>query len=359
MVDASNEWRTLVRCQKPLEMHLQKRKRAELEDFWSLSQENTSENALNPVFSSWGKKGSPNGFFPLFRIGHKSFDLEDHTLKTSTITPCMLPDTFSQGIGQKASSLEGEPRCDPKQSKSWPMLPTYRKRSSGVKNHWKCTCREENRLSSRTSSVRPKKTRARMPRTQFSRPVVRKPTRCWEKKGATQNGPKDGQCFQQVTNTLPMSEATGNALPTRKWIELEDFQCSSQENASVNAADSSSGSVERTHQSRDPKGCTYQSRDPEGYTYQSSDPEGCTHQSSDPERCTNQSSDPERCTYQSSDPEGCTYQSSDPEGYTYPLNRGSDWKQVLGSGQLEIWATTSDDLRAFDDWLCFNAVEGD
>ncbi|KAA0065710.1 pseudouridylate synthase 7-like protein isoform X2 [Cucumis melo var. makuwa] len=80
----------------------------------------------------------------------------------------------------------------------------------------------------------------------------------------------------------------------------------------------SSGSVERTHQSRDPEGCTYQSSDPEGYIYQSSDPEGCTYQSSDPEGCTYQSSDPEGCTYQSSDLEGCTYQSSDPEGYTYP-----------------------------------------
>ncbi|KAA0040857.1 NBS-LRR type resistance protein [Cucumis melo var. makuwa] len=62
----------------------------------------------------------------------------------------------------------------------------------------------------------------------------------------------------------------------------------------------SSGSVECTHQSRDPEACTYQSSDPEGYTYQSSDPEGCT--------------------YQSSDPEGCTCQSSDPEGYTYSDN---------------------------------------
>ncbi|KAA0055521.1 NBS-LRR type resistance protein [Cucumis melo var. makuwa] len=79
----------------------------------------------------------------------------------------------------------------------------------------------------------------------------------------------------------------------------------------------SSGSVERTHQSRDPEGCTYQSSDPEGYTYQSSDPEGCTYQCSDPEGCTYQSSDPEGCIYQSSDPEGYTYQSSDPEGYTY------------------------------------------
>ncbi|KAA0038254.1 NBS-LRR type resistance protein [Cucumis melo var. makuwa] len=70
----------------------------------------------------------------------------------------------------------------------------------------------------------------------------------------------------------------------------------------------SSGSVERT----------YQSRDPEGYTHQSSDPEGCTYQSSALEGCTYQSSAPEGCTYQSSAPEGCTYQSSAPEGCTYP-----------------------------------------
>ncbi|KAA0056342.1 NBS-LRR type resistance protein [Cucumis melo var. makuwa] len=69
----------------------------------------------------------------------------------------------------------------------------------------------------------------------------------------------------------------------------------------------SSGSVERTHQSRDPEGCTYQSSDPEGYTYQSSDPKERTYQSSVPEGYT----------YQSSDPEGCTYQFSVPEGYTY------------------------------------------
>ncbi|KAA0042942.1 NBS-LRR type resistance protein [Cucumis melo var. makuwa] len=60
----------------------------------------------------------------------------------------------------------------------------------------------------------------------------------------------------------------------------------------------SSGSVERTHQSRDLEGCTYQSNDPGGYTYQFSDPERCTYQSSDPEGCTHQSSDPEGCPYQ-------------------------------------------------------------
>ncbi|KAA0036979.1 NBS-LRR type resistance protein [Cucumis melo var. makuwa] len=131
----------------------------------------------------------------------------------------------------------------------------------------------------------------------------------------------------------------------------------------------SSGSVERTYQSRDLEGCTYQSSDPEGYTYQSGDPEGCTYQSSDPKGYT----------YQSSDPEGCTYQSGDPEGYTYHPQRSplhnyniqnirasvsirkqllttdgtqattSDLMWVLGSGQLETGVTTSDGLRAFDD----------
>ncbi|KAA0033195.1 gag protease polyprotein [Cucumis melo var. makuwa] len=42
----------------------------------------------------------------------------------------------------------------------------------------------------------------------------------------------------------------------------------------------SSGSVERTYQSRDPEGYTYQSSDPEGCIYQSSAIEGCTYQSS-------------------------------------------------------------------------------
>uniref|UniRef100_A0A9I9E2G5 Uncharacterized protein n=1 Tax=Cucumis melo TaxID=3656 RepID=A0A9I9E2G5_CUCME len=54
---------------------LQRRKRAELEDFRCSSQENASGNAPDSVFSSWGKKRSPDGFFPLLRIGHKSFDL--------------------------------------------------------------------------------------------------------------------------------------------------------------------------------------------------------------------------------------------------------------------------------------------
>uniref|UniRef100_A0A9I9CCN8 NBS-LRR type resistance protein n=1 Tax=Cucumis melo TaxID=3656 RepID=A0A9I9CCN8_CUCME len=48
------------------------------------------------------------------------------------------------------------------------MLPTSGERSSGVRNHWKYTCSEGNGLSSRTSSGCPKKTRARMPHTQFS-----------------------------------------------------------------------------------------------------------------------------------------------------------------------------------------------
>ncbi|KAA0031632.1 NBS-LRR type resistance protein [Cucumis melo var. makuwa] len=93
---------------------------------------------------------------------------------------------------------------------------------------------------------------------------------------------------------------------------------------------SSSGSVERTYQPRDPEGCTYQSSDPERYTYQFSDPERCTYQSSAPEGCTYQSSAPEGCTYQSSAPEGCTYQSSAPEGCTYPWEIRDRWRFVVG-----------------------------
>ncbi|TYK08879.1 NBS-LRR type resistance protein [Cucumis melo var. makuwa] len=89
---------------------------------------------------------------------------------------------------------------------------------------------------------------------------------------------------------------------------------------------SSSGSVERTHQSRDPEGCTYQSSDPEGYTYQSSDPEGCTYQSSDPRGCT----------YQSSDPGGCTYQPSDSEGYTYHKGELSTIKSAAEPENLSV-----------------------
>ncbi|KAA0037172.1 putative nuclease HARBI1 [Cucumis melo var. makuwa] len=53
------------------------------------------------------------------------------------------------------------------------MLPTSGERLFDVRNHWKCACSEGNGLSSRTSGARPKKTRARMPLTQFSRPGVK------------------------------------------------------------------------------------------------------------------------------------------------------------------------------------------
>ncbi|KAA0066117.1 mitochondrial intermembrane space import and assembly protein 40 [Cucumis melo var. makuwa] len=130
--------------------------------------------------------------------------------------PGMLPDTFSGGIGREASSLEGELWCDPKRSKRWPKLPTSGERSSGVRNHWKCTCSEGNGLSSRTSGARPKKTPAGMPRTQFSRPGVGKRARWRENCGATQNGPKDGRSFQRVANARPVSETTGNALAAKE-----------------------------------------------------------------------------------------------------------------------------------------------
>uniref|UniRef100_A0A9I9EL23 Uncharacterized protein n=1 Tax=Cucumis melo TaxID=3656 RepID=A0A9I9EL23_CUCME len=167
-----------------------------------------------------------------------------------------LPDTFFQGIGREASSLEGELWCDPKRSKRWPMLPTSGERSSGVRNHWKCTCSEGNGLSSRTSGARPKKMLARIPRTQFSLPGVKSDPSTvssicsvlvislssfgaralrtsthtpgmlsdmfsqgigWEASSlegefwCDPKRPKDGQCFQRVANARLVSETTGNA----------------------------------------------------------------------------------------------------------------------------------------------------
>uniref|UniRef100_A0A9I9CKH1 Uncharacterized protein n=1 Tax=Cucumis melo TaxID=3656 RepID=A0A9I9CKH1_CUCME len=122
-------------------------------------------------FSRPGAKSGPpmvSSFWSVLVISLSIFGAR--TPRTSTHTPGMLPDTFSGGIGREASSLEGELWCDPKRSKRWPKLPTSGERSSGVRNHWKCTCSEGNGLSSRTSGARPKKTRAGMPRTQFSRP---------------------------------------------------------------------------------------------------------------------------------------------------------------------------------------------
>ncbi|KAA0062888.1 non-LTR retroelement reverse transcriptase-like protein [Cucumis melo var. makuwa] len=406
---------------------LQRSKRPELKDFRCSSQENANEIAPDSIFSSLSKKRSPDVFFSLLRReassleeelwcdlkrskrwpmfptnGERSSGVRNHwkctcsegnglnsrtsgaspkktrarmprsqfsrsgaksdtptvsslcfvlvinlsifearTPRTSTHTTGMLPDMFSRGIGQEASSLEGELWCNPKRSKRWTMLPTSVERSSGIRNHLKCTRCEGNGLSSRTLSAHPKKTRARMPRTQFSRAgaksgpqtvsslcsvlvgkrarwwgncgatknglkdgqcfqrvgkrssgvrnhwkytcsegnglrsrtfsacpkktrarmprtqfsslgaksgpptvsslcsvLVRKRARWRANCGATQNGPKDGQCFQRVGNARPVSETTGNALAVKKRAELKDFWCSSQENAFENVLDS-------------------------------------------------------------------------------------------------------------------------
>ena len=168
MANASNEWRMLVRFQKPREIHLQQRKQAEHEDFRCSSQENVSENALTLFSHPRVKSGLPTISSLCFILVINPSIIGTRTLRTSAHTLRMLPKTFSQGIGMEASSLEGELWCDPQRSTRWSMLPTSGERSFGVRNHWKSTCSEGNRLSSRTSSVRPKKTRAIMPQTQFS-----------------------------------------------------------------------------------------------------------------------------------------------------------------------------------------------
>ncbi|KAA0047540.1 Ulp1-like peptidase [Cucumis melo var. makuwa] len=139
---------------------------------------------------------------------------------------------------------------------------------------------------------------------------------------------EDDESIRHINNND--TKTLGHAMNNKS---LEQSDSSPQLSPQGEQSQISSGSVERTHQSRDPEGCTYQFSDPERYTYQSSDPEGCTYQSSAPEGCTYQSSASEGCTYQSSDPEGCTYRSSDPEGYTYPLDPRSS------SGKTLTWFT--------------------
>ena len=82
MSNVSNEWLTLVQYQKPLEIHLQQRKWDKLEDFPYLSQENASENDLDLVSSSMGKKRSPDGFFSLLRMVISLSIFETRTLRT-------------------------------------------------------------------------------------------------------------------------------------------------------------------------------------------------------------------------------------------------------------------------------------
>ncbi|KAA0040927.1 hypothetical protein E5676_scaffold315G00560 [Cucumis melo var. makuwa] len=289
------------KCQKPLEMQLQQRKRAELEDFQCSSLENASENAKDSVYSSWGKKRSPNGFFPLLRIGHKYSlgcelvggrakvrlktvqkmvntsnewrtlvwcqkqlemplqrrkwaKLEDfqcssqtnvsenapdlvlsaRTPRTSNHTPSMLPHTFYKGISLKVSSFEGE-------------------LSKG------------NGLHSRTFDVRPKKMRARIPWTQFSHPGVKSspPTisSLWLRSKLVGSRTKVrlkivqklGNASKEWRTLVRCQKPLKMHLQQRKWAELEDFWCSSQqrkrveldvfrcsslENASENALDS-------------------------------------------------------------------------------------------------------------------------
>ncbi|TYK15439.1 uncharacterized protein E5676_scaffold477G00010 [Cucumis melo var. makuwa] len=104
-------------------------------DFRCSSQENTSKNATDSVFSSWVKSGPPtvSSICSVLVIGLSIFGAS--VPRTSTHTPGMLPDMFSGGIDREARSLEGELWCDPKRSERWPMLPTSGKRSSDVRNH--------------------------------------------------------------------------------------------------------------------------------------------------------------------------------------------------------------------------------
>ena len=59
-------------------------------------------------------------FYVVLVISASSFGTR--TMRTSVYIPGVVPHLFSQSISQKASSLEGELRCNLKRSKRWPML---------------------------------------------------------------------------------------------------------------------------------------------------------------------------------------------------------------------------------------------
>ena len=132
MANASNEWRMLIRCQKPLEMHLQRRK-------WVSKTGHPKKTRARIPQTQFSrprvKSGRPTISSLCFVLVISLLIFGVRTPTTSTHTPCKLPDTFLQGIGREASSLEGEHRCDPKRSKRWPMLPTSGECSFGVRNH--------------------------------------------------------------------------------------------------------------------------------------------------------------------------------------------------------------------------------
>ncbi|TYJ98800.1 uncharacterized protein E5676_scaffold1625G00140 [Cucumis melo var. makuwa] len=95
--------------------------------------------------------------------------------RTSVYVPGIVPHPFSQGIGWEVSSLEGElsawsfKTCAPKTSIYVPGIVPH-PFSQGIgreASSLEGELSKGNGLSSRASSVRPRKVRARMPRTQF------------------------------------------------------------------------------------------------------------------------------------------------------------------------------------------------
>ncbi|TYK23424.1 gag/pol protein [Cucumis melo var. makuwa] len=183
---------------------------------------------MDSVFSSWSKTWSQTVSSLYFLLVISLLIFGAHTPRTSTHTLDMLPDMFSQGIGREASSLEGELRCDPKWYKRWPMLQTSGELSSGVRNNWKRTCSERNRLGSRTSNVCPKKTLARMPQTQFPRPRTLTHTPGMLPDTFSQGIGREAsslegelKCNRKRSNRWPMLPTSGEHSSGRKASSLE------------------------------------------------------------------------------------------------------------------------------------------
>ncbi|KAA0047414.1 gag/pol protein [Cucumis melo var. makuwa] len=83
-----------------------------------------------------------------------------HTPRTSVYIPGIVPHPFFQSIGREASSLERKLRCNPEQSKKWPMLFQRVANTRSLSRTTENAFQQGKRLSSRTSGFRHKKREA-------------------------------------------------------------------------------------------------------------------------------------------------------------------------------------------------------
>ncbi|KAA0047411.1 gag/pol protein [Cucumis melo var. makuwa] len=154
---SSNEYRTLVRCQKLLTIHFSEGNILSLRTSSARLRKMRARMPWTQFFHR-GVKNSPTTvslFCVVLVIGASNFGT--HTPRTSVYILGIVPHLFFQSICRDASSLEGELRCHPKRSKRWPMLFQRVTNAHLVSETTEMYFSKGNRLSLRTSSVCPRK----------------------------------------------------------------------------------------------------------------------------------------------------------------------------------------------------------